>query len=380
MNLSRIIIAAVIVIGLLILIVVSQLDQTPPYVSGIVAAEEIRLGSRVGGRIAKVLVDEGEAVVAGQPLLAFEPYDLLEREQQAVELLAEKEAYLKKLKAGFRPEEIAQAKARYDEAVAQLDLVKEGPRAEEIAAAESRLEVADAVLKLAKRDYDRQANLAQTNASSRAEFDVALEKFEAARASRLVRQNELEMLQAGSRQQEIEIAAAKAENLRLAWELTRKGFRSEEIEQAAAARDASRAALRAIQRQKTELTLIAPVAGTIDSLDLQPGDLVAPNAPVLTLLSDADLWIRTYIPQRWMNIRIGQQLRVTVDSFPDREFTGQISFISRQAEFTPSNVQTPDDRAKQVYRVRVTLNSSGQQLHPGMTANVWLDDVIGANE
>lgn len=380
MNLSRIIIAAVVVIGLLTLIVVSQLDQAPQYVSGIVAAEEIRLGSRVGGRIAKVLVAEGETVVAGQPLLEFEPYDLLEREQQAVELLAEKEAYLKKLKAGFRPEEIAQAKARYDEAVAQLDLVKEGPRAEEIAAAENRLEVADAVLKLAKRDYDRQANLAQTSASSRAEFDVALEKFEAARASRLVRQNELEMLQAGSRQQEIEIAAAKAENLRLAWELARKGFRSEEIEQAAAARDASRAALGTIERQKTELTLTAPVAGTIDSLDLQPGDLVAPNAPVLTLLSDADLWIRTYIPQRWMNIRIGQQLRVTVDSFPDREFTGQISFISRQAEFTPSNVQTPDDRAKQVYRVRVTLNNSGQQLHPGMTANVWLDDAIGANE
>ena len=183
---------------------------------------------------------EGDRVENGQPLIEFEPYDLLAREQQAMDLLGEREAYLKKLSSGLRPEEIAQAKLQYDEAVARLSLVQEGPRPEEIAAAKSRLEEAIAVLKLAERVFDRQADLAEVNAVSQSEYEVAQEEFEAASAMLRVRENELAILQAGSRKQEIEIARTKAENLRLAWELARQGFRSEEIEQAAAARDASR--------------------------------------------------------------------------------------------------------------------------------------------
>ncbi len=188
-----------------------------------------------------------------------------------------------------------------------------------------------------------------------------------------MRQSELAILNTGSREQEIQIAQAEAENLRLAWEIAKQGFRIEEIEQARAARDAANAALAAIQKQKSELTLTAPAAGTVDSLDLQPGDIVAPNAPVMTLLSKNDLRIRAYIPQRLMQVQIGKKLRVTIDSLPDQDFEGVVTFISQQAEFTPSNVQTPDDRAKQVYRIRVTLQDPQGQLRPGMTANVWLE-------
>jgi HlyD family secretion protein len=377
---SRILIVVLLGLAMLGLVVVSQLRTAPNYVSGILEAEEIRLGSRVGGRVSEVHVSEGETVTRMQPLIEFEPFDLLEREQQALGVLAEKEANLQKISSGFRPEEIDQAKLQYDEALAQLSLIQEGPRKEEIAAAENRVEAAKADLNLASREYDRQANLAKTNAASRSEFDVSEEKFKVASATVKVRENELAILKAGSRQQQIEIAQANAEKLRLAWELAKQGFRTEEIEQAEAARDAARAALEAIRKQKAELSLVSPAAGTIDSLDLHPGDLVAPNAPVLTLLSDGDLWVRAYIPQRLLKVQIGQKLRITLDSFPDEEFEGEITFISQQAEFTPSNVQTPDDRAKQVYRVRVTLVESKQKLRPGMTANVWLDSLETPDE
>ena len=188
-----------------------------------------------------------------------------------------------------------------------------------------------------------------------------------------VRKNELKILKDGAREQEIAIGAAKVEDLRLAWELAKKGFRAEDIEQADAARAAATAALDAIRVQQKELTILAPIDGIIDSLNLQPGDLVGPNAPVMTMLSSQNLWVRAYVPQRFLQLRVGQNLRVTADSYPGEDFQGKVTFISHQAEFTPSNVQTPDDRAKQVYRIRVTLSNVDGKLRPGMTANVWLD-------
>ncbi len=368
----RIVIVAAIAVALLGLVIYSQSRLQPSYVSGLIEAEEIRLGSRVGGRVKTVLVNEGDHISAGKPLIEFEAYDLLEREQQAIALLAEREAVLRKLTTGMRAEEIAQAKSRYDQAVSQLDLTEAGPRPEEISAAENRLRSAIAIEQLADLENNRITELYQRNAVSKSEFDIANEKLAVAKASVSVHKDELEILRSGAREQEIEISKAKVEDLRLAWELAQKGFRAEEIEQATAARDAATGALNALRKQKQELTIVAPAEGTIDSLDLQPGDIVGPNAPVLTMLSTERLWVRAYVPQRFLQLQVGQSLTVTLDSFPRENFSGEVTFISRQAEFTPSNVQTPDDRARQVYRIRATLLQD-DRLRPGMTANVWLE-------
>ncbi len=270
---------------------------------------------------------------------------------------------------------------RYEQALSQLSLLEAGPRPEEISAAENRLKAADSELQFAKSEFTRMSNLIQSRTVSKSDFDRASEKLNVAVFSKAVREDELTILKAGTRKQEIEVAKAKVEELRLAWELAKQGFRSEEIDQAVAMRDAAAARIELIQKQWQELTVVAPTDGTVDSLDLQPGDLVGPNAPVLTMLSNEKLWVRAYVPQRFLQLQMGQQLRVTFDSFPGKNFSGEVTFISRQAEFTPSNVQTPDDRAKQVYRIRVTLPSDAlDMLRPGMTANVWLDSVSESNE
>lgn len=92
------------------------------------------------------------------------------------------------------------------------------------------------------------------------------------------------------------------------------------------------------------------------------------------MISTEKLWVRAYVPQRFLQLQVNQKLTVTIDSLPNEDFTGDVTFISRQAEFTPSNVQTPDDRARQVCRIRVMLQKD-DRLRPGMTANVWLDSV-----
>ena len=199
---QRVIAGIVVVAALILLILYSQIRTTQPFVSGIVEADEIRLGSRVGGRVKNVMVNEGDRVSAGAPLIEFEAYDLNQREQQAVAELAVREANLKRLQTGLRPEEIDQAKARLDQLTAQLNLLEKGPRTEEIEAAREQLKAAQALILLARTEYDRVANLGQGNAVSRGEIDIAKQKFDAAASNLEVKKNELAILLAGARAEE----------------------------------------------------------------------------------------------------------------------------------------------------------------------------------
>ena len=146
-------------------------------------------------------------------------------------------------------------------------------------------------------------------------------------------------------------------------------------QQAKAARDAAQAALEAIRRQKEELSIKSPINGTVEALDLQPGDMVAPSAPVLSMLDQDNLWVRAYIPQNRVGVQLGQLVRLTVDSYPEAPFEGVIIFVARQAEFTPSNVQTPEERSKQVFRIKVEIENPRGLLRPGMMVDVWLDPI-----
>ncbi len=111
----------------------------------------------------------------------------------------------------------------------------------------------------------------------------------------------------------------------------------------------------------------------MEAVDLRPGDMIAANAPVLSLMDVSRLWIRAYVPENHLDLKIDQPVWITVDSFPNENFRGHISFIGRQAEFTPNNVQTPEERSKQVFRIRVTLDEGRDRLRSGMSADVWLE-------
>jgi multidrug resistance efflux pump len=136
---------------------------------------------------------------------------------------------------------------------------------------------------------------------------------------------------------------------------------------------AAEAALKVIQTQIDELTITAPATGIIEALDLRPGDLVTANAPVLTLMDTSTLWVRAYVPEGHLNLaKIGRVVPITIDSLPDKKFKGEITFQSPQAEFTPRNVQTIEERSKQVFRIKVTLKDGLDVLRPGMIGDVWL--------
>ncbi|MBX7166303.1 MAG: HlyD family efflux transporter periplasmic adaptor subunit [Pirellulales bacterium] len=355
------------------LLVYSQLIHEPTRVSGFIEADDVRVGSRLGGRVAQVLVEEGQPVARGALLFELEPYDLQERLAQATAEHAARRAEYERLTTGFREEEKLQAKARVDQLSARLQELQNGPREQEIAAAQARLRLANAELELAQVQNKRVEALAKESAASRDELDTAVTRLRVALENQQVREQELAVLLEGTRAEEIEAAQAQLEEARQAWLLTTNGYRPEQIAEAQAAEQAAAAAVEVIREQLKELKVIAPVDGLVESIDLEPGDLVAPGAPVATLIDRSTLWVRAYVPENFLNIRVDQPVSISVDSFAGERFKGHISFIARQAEFTPGNVQTPEERSKQVFRIKATLDEGLDRLRPGMIADVWLE-------
>lgn len=338
---------------------------------GVFEADEVRVGSRVGGRVQQVDAVEGAEVEAGATLIVLEPYDLLERLSEAQAQLAARNANLSKLKAGFRKEEIEQARARRDRAKNVLDKLQAGPRPLEIQILRDRLAVAEADLKNAEAEYKRVAELFERDSANQNEMDDVIRLVDSARARHAASRNELSLAEEGTRAEEIAEAKAVLAEAEQALALVEAGYRAEDVAVAQAEVDAVAATIQVIREQIKELTVVAPEAGTVEAVELQPGDLVGPNAPLLTILLPKSLYVRAYVPENRLDVMPDQQVWIRVDSYPGETFSGRISYISRQGEFIPSNVQTPEERVKQVFRIKVSLEESEQRLRPGMSADVF---------
>jgi len=371
--LTRIAVLSVVAVALFGLLLYSQSRTEPPRVSGIIEADEIRLGSRVGGRVREVKAVEGQRTAPGKVLVELEPFDLEDRRAEAAARLAAAEAELRRLKEGFRQEEIAQAEARVARLQATVDKLRKGPRDETIEAARARLRLAEAELKLAQETFGRREDAFRRGAATEEELDQAAEQKIVAQESLAVREAELKELEEGTREEDIREAEAQLAEAQAELELKNNGYRDEEIDAAEAAVNAAGAQLAAIDSRLKELKIASPCDCVVEAVELQPGDLVGTGTPVLSLMDAGNLWMRAYVPERLLRFQVGRRLRVTIDSFPGQSFTGQVTFISRQAEFTPSNVQTPEDRAKQVFRMKVELLDGTDKLRPGMAGDVWLD-------
>jgi len=359
---------AVIILGALFW---SQRQSEPFFVSGFLESHQIRVGSRVGGRVESVRVSEGQSVRRDDVLLALEPYDLRERLAGAEAELQARTALLTELEKGPREQEIEGARARRASAQAALDKAVAGPRPQEIKIAEDKLARAEAELAKAQKDYARVKNLFDKEQAADDEMDEAQRGLAVAQAETARARDELALLRSGTRAEEIAEARARLAEAEQAVDLLEAGTREEEIAQTSAMVASAQAAVAAIQRQIDELTVRAPLDSVVEAVDLRPGDFVAPNAPVIALSDPSELWVRAYVPENRLAIQLGQKVAVRVDSFPDRRFVGRIAFVSRSAEFTPSNVQTPEERSKQVFRIRVILEEGLDVLRAGMAADVF---------
>lgn len=327
--------------------------------SGTVEARDIRVGSKIGGRIDKVLVREGDAVQPGDVLLTFDDKELLASLEQS-------RAAAEKAGRGYRPEEIAEARAAAAQARADYELRQNGFRQEDIASAQAELDRARADEVRTHLDFDRYESLAKKDLVSRQQRDAAEANWKVALAQQQNAQHKLDELKRGYRPEEIASAEARYLQAQATLQKLERGNRREDIAAAKAAYAYEQARFR--ERQVT-----APAAAIIEVLDVRPGDLVAPNTPVATLLERDQIYVRIYIPETELGrVRIGEKAEVRVDSFPGWSFDGVVEQINQQAEFLPRNVQTREERVHQVFGVKIRIDDPTGRVRAGMAADVKL--------
>jgi HlyD family secretion protein len=307
--------------------------EGPPRASGYVEATEVRVAPEVGGRVLEVAVAEGDRVAAGALIARLDTADVdlaLKRAQAERDQAA---AQLKLLQAGSRPEDIRQARAQAD--AAQAD----------IAAAESELRSATA-------DLERFESLLRANAGSRKQRDDAATRRDVAAAR----------------------AAAARDRARAAAETVAKlraGSRPEEIAAARARVAAVDAQIAVLAKNAQDAVLRSPVAGVVTAKLVDAGEMLAPRAPAVVITDLEHAWANVYVDEPLVpRLRIGQKAAVLTDA--GQRIEGTVTFISPRAEFTPRNVQTPDERSKLVYRIKVSVDNRAGVLKSGMPVEVEL--------
>jgi HlyD family secretion protein len=215
--------------------------------------------------------------------------------------------------------EASELKARRDLAAAQINT------------AQHDVEAQSAQLEFLKADAQRQQDLLKRNTVSPSEAERAMSAAKA---------------------QEKNIAAARAR-----------------VEQ-------TLAQLADMDSQIQEMRIVAPTDSILEVLSVKVGDVLPANREVATLILPQRLWVRVYVPEPWLGlIRLNETVRVRVDSFPGRDFSGAVEQINRKAEFTPRNVQTVEDRIKQVFGVKIRLENKEDTLRAGMSADIFFPNV-----
>src|ERR1700687_1866679 len=331
--------------------------------SGTVEARNIRVGSEMAGRTAQVLVREGDRVQPGQVLITFDDKELQASLQQS-------RAAAEKAQRGYRPEEIAEARAAAAEAKAEYEQRRNGYRQEDIAAAQADLDRCKADEIRTHLDFQRYDSLAKKDLVSKQQRDTAEAAWRIAVATVQNAQQKLDLLRRGYRPEEIAAAEAHYQQTQATLEKFERGNRREDV-------DAAKAALSFDQARFRERQVVAPSAATVEVLDVRPGDLIAPNTPVATLLEQDQIYIRIYIPETEIgHVKVGQKAELRVDSFPNKVFGGEVEQINQQAEFLPRNVQTREERVHQVFGVKVRIMDPAGQVLAGMAADVKLKAAI----
>ncbi|MBT0666320.1 efflux RND transporter periplasmic adaptor subunit [Geobacter pelophilus] len=320
-----IIIAAVIAVAAVLAIAVirrTPVAATGLKVSGSIEATTVQVSFKVAGRLDKRLVDEGDVVKTGQPVALLHTNEFVDEKNARSSEARASRAALADLVAGSRKEELTQAEAVLARMKAEADRM-----AKEFARAEA----------LFKREV------------------IPLKELDAARAGR-----------------DSSTAAVREAEERL--KLLRIGPRPDAVNQARARVDAATAVLALAETRLADTSVASPVAGLVLAKHAEPGEMLAPGAPVVTIGKLDEVWLKAYIPETELGrVKVGQPVRVTSDTWPGRAYEGKITFISPQAEFTPKNVQTEKERVKLVYRIKITLPNPKMELKPGMPADATIE-------
>jgi len=290
--------------------------------SGTIECTQVQVAAQVGGRLLSLFPQEGARVKENDRVAQIDPTDYILRRAEAQALLAQAEAQAALVKAGSRPEDIRRGRERVNEARAAANG--------------------------ASNDLRRVVQIVSSGSATAQQLDGARALADGTAAALAASEQDLARLEAGSRQEEIRLAESHV--------------------------GVMRARLAQVEKAVNDCTLSAPMDGIVTTRNHEEGEWIAPGASLLTLSRLDEVWLVVYLPEtRLGKVKLGQKAWVAIDGTA-RRFEGKMTFLSPEVEFTPKDIQTPDQRAKLVYRVKITLPNPDGIFKPGMPADAYLEE------
>jgi HlyD family secretion protein len=352
--------------------------------SGTIEATEVAVSFKIPGRVIARPADEGQRLKPGDPVARLESRELEADVERLRASLQATETRLPQLRTEIALQEeltrakIAEAQAALAARQEILAELRAGTRPQDLQRSSAEVREAKAVLDNAQADSRRMDALfreggvsAQVRDSAQTAYNVAVERHRNAL-------ERLDLLKEGPRQEEIRRAEADVRQATAALLLARAGElevtrKRQELAtlQASIARD--RAAAAAAEAQLSYALLASPQAGVVLRKHVEPGEMIAAGTPAITLADLDNIWLKIYIPEPKLGqVKLGQTAGITTDSYPNKRYRGTVTFINSEAEFTPKNVQTQEERVRLVFAVKIRVENPNQELKPGMPADARL--------
>ncbi|MFC1578360.1 HlyD family secretion protein [Thermodesulfobacteriota bacterium] len=357
---------------------------TERYYSGTIEATQANLAFQVSGRVREVFFDEGQVVENKQLLAVLEQEEFNARRDQAQADLMRSREGLKQLETILElnrkilPVEVERVEASVQALRSQLAELEAGYRIQEVEQSRYAYEHARFALKEARKDkarfdklFERKIIAEKDKDATDLRYDTALKDYEGAKQA-------FELLKEGYRKESIQTARSKLAEGRAALKQARENLKKietaeSEVQAAGAQVLSAQAVLELAKIQLKHSELRAPFKGIIVSRNVEPGEVVSPGQEVISLADLSKVDLKVFVPETEIGmVKPGQAVAVKIDSFPVKTYTGHVSFISPEAEFTPKIIQTHKERVKLVYLVKIKILNPDLQLKPGMPADAWL--------
>lgn len=378
------IISSIVILGALIAAAVyatwGARGHSPDHIviSGNIELTEVNIAFKTAGKLVERAVNEGDEVRKGMIVARLDREQLIHQRDRERAALAASEALLAEAQTAVTWQkqmlvaDIEQRNAELASADAHLRELSNGSRPQEIQEAKSAVEAAQAEFDRAKKDWERGQKLHNDDDISTAQFDQFRTRFESAEASLRQAKERLSMVEAGPRHEVVDGARAQLSRARASLKVGQANeLETNQREQEVVARQADirrgAAQIALIDAQLEDTIAISPIGGVVLDKSADVGEVLAPGTTVLTIGNLRQPWLRGYISERVLGrVKIGSPVRVTTDSFPGKVYAGRVSFIASEAEFTPKQIQTQEERVKLVYRIKVDIDNPQQELKNNM--------------
>jgi HlyD family secretion protein len=350
-------------------------------VSGNIELTEVDIAFKTAGRLIERDVDEGAMVKKGMVVARLDRDQLVQQREAQVAALQTAEAQLAEARSAAEWQRSTLAadldvkRSDLSSAESKLLEVKNGSRPEEIQEAAAAVESAQASFDAAKKDWDRAQPLFKSDDISAAQYDQYRKALDAATANLKQAQQHSALVKAGSRSEEIENASAQTARARASLKMGEaNALELQRREQDILARQGDIARAKAqivlIDSQLNDTIATSPVSGVVLVKAADAGEVLAPGTSVVTVGDIDHPWLRAYIGERDLGrVKLGSKVKVTTDSYPGKIYAGRVSFISSEAEFTPKQIQSAEERVKLVYRVKIDIDNPLHELKSNMPAD-----------